>query len=144
MIISPLFLQAELVCIREMDCPYQELSVDPHYVIGAPMCITICTPVPSVHNINSHTTTCNGPRGSGDSVAVAVAAVAALSCHDRISRRHRCAATARRRGCDEDTGGGQHGVIGGSTTVGSVVAVAATAACGGQRGSREVAIARWW
>ncbi len=144
MIISPLFLRTELGCIREMDCRYQELSADPHYVIGAPMCVNVCTTVPSVHNINSHTTTGNDPRGSGDSASAAVVAVAALLCHDRISRCHRCAASARRRGCNEDTGRGQHGIIGRSTTVGSAAAVAAAAACGGQRGSRAVAIAWRW
>ena len=56
-------------------------------------------------------------RGGGGS--------AALLWHDCDSRCHPRAATARRCGCDEDTSGGQHGIIGESTAVESAVAVAA-------------------
>ncbi len=78
MIISPLFQQIELVCAREMDCPLQELSADPHYVIGAPMYATVCTSVPSVHNINSRTTTRNGPHPQVPEEVLAAGSAAAV------------------------------------------------------------------
>ena len=76
-------------------------------------------------------------QGGGDSAVVVIVrqrwlrrhcgsgGSATLSWHDRGSRRN-----VRRRGCDEDTGGRQHTIIGRSTVVGSAEAVAmAATAC---------------
>ena len=43
--VSPLFLQLELVLVKEMNCHLQELSANPHYVIviSAPMCLPVLT-----------------------------------------------------------------------------------------------------
>ena len=70
LIVSPIFLQLELVWVRELNCHLQELSANPHYVIGAPMWVMLSTLVHIVHieqnksSHNPHTTIsfCNGPH----------------------------------------------------------------------------------